>query len=186
MLRANPIPRELRFRSLLLMTTPDPLDGARLLRSIDELASGIHALAQVLEERRTEIMTEVRGQIAETCFCTSCEATITGLANALRAHWSCLLDDEGNERGNFAGHCGSCTEAVEDVPETIACASCDADSPESLAAALKEGWTRLQRDEGAGWNFLGVCPTCKIEQDATNQPTKPETKTPGTLFPLDQ
>ena len=53
---------------------------------------------------------------------------------------------------------------ADEVPETIACAHCDVDSPASLAAALQEGWTRLQRDDGSGWNYLGVCPECQAQQ----------------------
>jgi len=49
----------------------------------------------------------------------------------------------------------------EEIQETIACAHCDIDSPPSLAAALQEGWTQLQRDDGSGWNYLGVCPACQ-------------------------
>ncbi len=54
---------------------------------------------------------------------------------------------------------------AEVLPETIACAHCDADSPASLAAAIQEGWIRLQRDDGAGWNYLGVCPECQAEDE---------------------
>lgn len=50
--------------------------------------------------------------------------------------------------------------SIEAVPETIACIYCDVDSPPSLAVAREEGWARLDRDDGAGWNFLGVCPDC--------------------------
>ena len=53
------------------------------------------------------------------------------------------------------------------VPETLACARCDADSPPSLAAALQEGWTNLCRDDGHGWNYLGICPQCRPEEDET-------------------
>ncbi len=96
------------------MNRNGPIDGAQLLKSIDELASPVHALAMVLEERRTEIMAEVRARAQETLFCTICQARITGLADAIRAGWSCIIDDEGNELGNFAGHCGPCTERIED------------------------------------------------------------------------
>jgi hypothetical protein len=58
---------------------------------------------------------------------------------------------------------------AEEVPESIACAYCDADSPESLAEALQEGWTRLQRDDGPGWNYLGVCPACQALEDEPPQ-----------------
>lgn len=47
---------------------------------------------------------------AETIFCTCCPSTIVGMADALRAGWTCLIDDEGNERGNFAGECPACSE----------------------------------------------------------------------------
>jgi len=53
----------------------------------------------------------------------------------------------------------------DEVPETICCAHCDTDSPESLAAALQEGWTQLQRDDGRAWNYLGVCPNCQVQED---------------------
>jgi len=53
------------------------------------------------------------------------------------------------------------------VPETLACARCDADSPSSLAAALQEGWINLCRDDGRGWNYLGLCSQCRTEDDET-------------------
>jgi hypothetical protein len=60
----------------------------------------------------------------------------------------------------------------EHVPETIACAWCDVDSPDSLAAALEEGWIDLCCDDGAGWNYLGVCPECQAKDrgEAVEQP----------------
>ena len=61
-----------------------------------------------------------------------------------------------------------------DIPETIACAQCDVDSPPSLAAALQQGWTDLCRDDGAGWNYLGVCPDCQereLEREGHPQET---------------
>jgi hypothetical protein len=67
------------------------------------------------------------------------------------------------------------------IPETIACAHCDADSPESLAAALQEGWTDLCRDDGPGWNYLGVCPECRAQEQAEDEKlTKVEQQ--GRLF----
>ena len=56
------------------------------------------------------------------------------------------------------------------VPETIACARCDACSPESLAAALQEGWTDICRDDGAGWNYLGICPECQTQESQAVDP----------------
>lgn len=70
--------------------------------------------------------------------------------------------------------------------ETIACAECDIDSPDSLAAALNQGWIRLQQDfEGLGHNYLGICPDCSKKEESpasANEPPKPEKKKPGSLF----
>jgi hypothetical protein len=63
---------------------------------------------------------------------------------------------------------------ADEIPETIACAHCDADSPASLAAALQEGWADLCRDDGPGWNYLGVCPECWARENQV-----PETKAGG-------
>ena len=63
------------------------------------------------------------------------------------------------------------------VPETIACARCDASSPQSLAAALQEGWTGLCRDDGPGWNYLEICRNCQAQEDESPAPEvekKPE------------
>jgi hypothetical protein len=86
----------------------------------------------------------------------------------------------------------------ERTAETLSCVSCDIDSPTSLAAALSEGWTRLQADDGLGHNFLGVCKSCSDEekapekpQDASKATPKPTVKAPkngpkrSTLFPPD-
>jgi len=97
--------------------THESIDGAQLIKSMDELASPLHALAMVLEERRQEIMDDIRGRTAETLFCTTCQAKVKGIADAVRAGWSCIIDDEGDEQGNFAGHCGACTEDIENEPD---------------------------------------------------------------------
>lgn len=54
----------------------------------------------------------------ETLFCTCCDATsATSLAEALRAGWQCIVDDEGNERGNYAGMCPGCIDEEQSVAE---------------------------------------------------------------------
>jgi len=58
----------------------------------------------------------------------------------------------------------------DEIPESIACAYCDVGSPNSLAAALQEGWTRLQRDDGPSWNYLGICPQCQAHQEEMSEP----------------
>ena len=57
----------------------------------------------------------------------------------------------------------------DEIPESIACVHCDVDSPPSLAAAVEEGWSRLERDDGSGWNYLGICPECQAEELAADQ-----------------
>ena len=59
---------------------------------------------------------------------------------------------------------------ADQIPETIACIYCDVDSPSSLAAARQEGWTRLERDDGAGWNYLGLCPECDARENKAVEP----------------
>lgn len=62
---------------------------------------------------------------AEIVFCTCCHAICsTSLAEALRGGWQCIIDDEGNERGNYAGMCPGCTRE-EAVAPTHRVASVD-------------------------------------------------------------
>ena len=70
----------------------------------------------------------------------------------------------------------------DEVPETIAFADCDADSPLSLAAALQEGWTDLCRDDEAGWNYLGVCPACQAQENAAPEPESSDPDAQKHLF----
>ena len=71
---------------------------------------------------------------------------------------------------------------ADDIPETIACARCDVDSPLSLAAALQEGWTDLCRDDGAGWNYLGLCPECQARENEIPEPQGSEPDKQKHLF----
>jgi len=71
---------------------------------------------------------------------------------------------------------------ANEIPETIACARCDADSPESLSAALQEGWTDLCRDDGPGWNYLGVCPECRARENVGPAPEAPRAEDQKRLF----
>ena len=108
----------------------------------------------------------------ERIFCTCCDATAASLSKALRAGWTCLIDDEGNESGDFAGECPKCSE--EQVAESISCAGpCDA-TADSLAAAVKAGWRDIQEDlSGLSWNYLGQCPACyEWEQTADAEHAK--------------
>lgn len=66
--------------------------------------------------------------------------------------------------------------------ESSACARCDVDSPESLAAALQQGWTDLCRDDGPGWNDLGICPECQAQERQMPEPGDPEAEQQKRLF----
>jgi len=50
-------------------------------------------------------------------------------------------------------------DRIEKQGEAVCCVHCDA-CEDSVAAAVREGWTRLQADGSEGWDFLGVCPGC--------------------------
>jgi hypothetical protein len=71
---------------------------------------------------------------------------------------------------------------ADEIPESLACARCDIDSPPSLAAALQDGWTDLIRDDGASWNYLGICPQCQAQESATAAPERPDEEPQKQLF----
>ena len=71
---------------------------------------------------------------------------------------------------------------ADEIPETIACARCDVDSPPSIAAALQEGWIDLCRDDGPGWNYLGVCPECQSRENAAANQDATQTDDQKRLF----
>ncbi len=70
----------------------------------------------------------------------------------------------------------------EEIPESIACAHCDASSPPSLSAALEEGWTDLCCDDGPGWNYLGICPECQAQENETTESECPPPAPQKSLF----
>lgn len=89
-------------------------DGWKYLRNDDGKFWGICPPCDEAAEGERELLP------AETLFCTCCDAvSFTSLAEALRAGWQCIVDDEGNERGNYAGMCPGCIaeeEGVSDLP----------------------------------------------------------------------
>src|SRR5258708_1735863 len=50
-----------------------------------------------------------------------------------------------------------------DVPFVLACAFCEADSPDTFEEATRQGWIDIERADGFSWNFLGICPSCRPE-----------------------
>ena len=70
-------------------------------------------------------------------------------------------------RGRLERHSDGSARVVASCSwQALACARCDVDSPASLAAALQEGWVALCRDDGIGWNYLGICPECQAQENA--------------------
>jgi hypothetical protein len=162
-------------------------------RNRDELEGLLSAVPQSdMEEREDEIIV-----------CCHCDASPPSLGAAIRAGWTDFQYDR-NANWNYSAICPDCrrknvddtsydrrqprTAAAttgtdeeitpvrsDEVAETIACARCDADAPESLAAALQEGWTDLCRADGQTWNYLGLCPTCQAEEQARNKQQDEET-----------
>lgn len=53
--------------------------------------------------------------------------------------------------------------------ETVTCAHCDAQA-DSLAAAVRDGFTALQRDDGSSSNYLGECSYCAAKMNTVQQP----------------
>ena len=76
---------------------------------------GLNAVVDLVDDLRRQIDKLVEPEANnETLFCTICGAKAVGLGKSLRTGWSCIIDDEGNDEGNFAGHCGGCTEKLAD------------------------------------------------------------------------
>lgn len=48
------------------------------------------------------------------------------------------------------------------APELLTCQTCDAEE-DSIADALKNGWTDIDYSEGPNWDYLGTCPDCLRE-----------------------
>ena len=57
-----------------------------------------------------------------------------------------------------------------DVPFVLACAHCDADSPDTFAEAIQQGWIEIERADGFSWNYLGICPSCRPEWEGALPP----------------
>jgi hypothetical protein len=82
------------------------------------------------------------------------------------------------------------SDALQRLPFSLACISCDTDSPENYTEAMDQGWQDLTPDAtGYGWNFVGICPEChaqELQEDANRKATPPLTNPPllrqGMLF----
>lgn len=58
----------------------------------------------------------------------------------------------------------------ESKVESTICENCDAFC-DSLAEALKKGWTNLQENDTLSANYSGLCPTCLETEYALDPPT---------------
>jgi hypothetical protein len=61
-----------------------------------------------------------------------------------------------------------------DAGFSIACVGCDRDDiPTDAAEAYSLGWREIIYDDGAAWNWLGMCPDCiKLESEELNEHNK--------------
>lgn len=52
-----------------------------------------------------------------------------------------------------------------DIPFSLSCCECDADGVDSFEHAIAEGWTSIDfYPQGAGENFIGLCPEHSDEE----------------------
>ena len=167
----------------------------RLADSIETLASAIHGNTQEMKALRDAIE-DLRTEYAHAIRDSHCPYLAE--AQAVRRILPSFRLDDALEMGLTPDQLrqaiaeGATTAAglhrirrntpADEVLETIACARCEVDSPESLAAALQEGWTKLCRDDGPGWNYLGLCPDCQAEEDDSPEPQPPESQKQKHLF----
>jgi len=144
------------------------------------------------------------GQDRQIVACCHCDTLLPSLAAAVREGWTDFQLDNGRD-WNYLAICAGCqtrkaqhdqqqpnvapiaantrkTTRSDEVPETIACARCDVDSPASLAVALQEGWVALCRDDGIGWNYLGICPECEAREEAAPASDTPQADQQARLF----
>lgn len=59
-------------------------------------------------------------------------------------------------------------DRAESIPQIIRCATCHADSPDSVTTALEQGWSELCADDGPVGNYIGCCPQCLDKQMAAD------------------
>jgi len=102
---------------------------AEEIRPLTDSVDSLYLLLQHIWQNREELVDLLNGFSEhgigrevlppETLFCTCCDAFTTSLAGALRAGWQCIIDDEGNERGNYAGMCPACIDEEEHVGDPV-------------------------------------------------------------------
>jgi hypothetical protein len=95
------------------------------IRPLTDSVDSLYILLQHIWQNREEFLDVLSDARAieqapdlpdEIVFCTACEKTVIGVAQALRRGWQCIMDDEGNERGNYAAMCQQCIEREDALP----------------------------------------------------------------------
>jgi hypothetical protein len=190
-------------------TGPDLVGELRVVReSVEEL----YLLLDHVWRNRNELYDLLspdaeegaEGHDRQIVACCHCDTLLPTLATAVREGWTDFQLDNGRD-WNYLAICADCqtrkaqhdqlqptiaplaanprkTTRSDDIPETLACARCDVDSPASLAAALQEGWVALCRDDGIGWNYLGICPECQAQENAAANQGVSQTEDQKRLF----
>jgi hypothetical protein len=102
---------------------------AEEIRPLTDSVDSLYILLQHVWQNREELFellndpsehNDSRNELPpETLFCTCCDACATSLARALRAGWQCIVDDEGNDRGNYAGMCPACIDEEENAVSPV-------------------------------------------------------------------
>jgi hypothetical protein len=123
--RQEELIHELRHIAEEIRPLTDSVDSLYILlqhiwQNREELKELLNAVPEDTERDGERLQSGGRESLPpETLFCTCCDAVSnTTLALALRAGWQCIVDDEGNERGNYAGMCPGCIEEEEHVGDS--------------------------------------------------------------------
>jgi len=141
---------------------------AKEIRPLSDAVDSLYLLLQHVWQNRDELFELLHGVAEEerdTIRCERCPQS-TSLLEAVRDGWKELRDED----GTLWGRCELCHAAVPmelDKPpnETVSCKTCDARFPDSLAHAVRAGWTCIIDDEGnERGNFAGQCPKCSDDK----------------------
>jgi len=132
-------------------------DHDRLADSIDTLASAVEsntqemkALRDAIDDLRTEYVHAIRNS---QCPCLAEAQAVRRILPSFPLDDALEMDLTPDQIRRAIAE--GVTTAVglrwiekntraDEIPETIACARCDVDSPPSIAAALQEGWTVMK------------------------------------------
>ena len=106
---------ELRHIAEEIRPLTDSIDSLYLLlQHVWQNREELYAILHASDQADGDHGPEDESLPPETLFCTGCDTVAANsLARALRAGWQCIIDDEGNKRGNYAGMCPGCIAEEE-------------------------------------------------------------------------